>query len=491
MDIQLPYINLQAHLKAMMHRYDRYADRYNELMNRKREEDPANRQAYQTLKPTHRALFRDIVMETAAGMLHDLHLHDQVMREQGNAGLAPLLAVRNPLCGDGFFVCHTNRSKLSARNRKEETTIYRNIHRLAQAGIITAKVGHGKKADFELHIHEHFLVVSDRRRPGWDPMDEAGTADAQSAFCKVEENIIEQLKHTIHSAYAVDKDGFPAGNDTEGSNATGETGAESPAGPDGGNTLQGGNGRNRPEQRECRASVTTPDGTLQGREGEPGGAAGRDELLETSRRLTDELRHVYGRAYTKNPTWHALQRTLFAQLFVDYVIEKLYTPRGAVIYPEARGVAIDYAERWYFPTPFLKTGYKQLQHCTTEADYTTRLSMLMWCVDAARRYTARRKGYFPMPCKYLDLDNPAGFAATFGWWERHRQNEADKRRARRHRQEIDNLRQWVLHVLHHPDRATYEQALDYVRRRLPRYEWRFVRSVAHIINRRPEATSDK
>ena len=110
--------------------------------------------------------------------------------------------------------------------------------------------------------------------------------------------------------------------------------------------------------------------------------------------------------------------------------------------------------------------------------------MLCWCVDAANRYTARRRGYVPLPCAYLDLGNPKGFAATLAWWHRKRQNDRDRARARRACRDTDALRRAVLHVFHHPGREAYEQA------RLgapqpPRHLARFDRSVAHMLGQPP------
>ena len=175
----LPYINLTAHLREIMARYDDFADAWNAAQ---RAERPAEAERH-TLKPTHRALFRDVVWETASGMLAALRRDEELRRETGGAGLAPVLAVANPLVGDGFFVCFTSRSKLAGRNRKNPATIYRNLARLTEAGIIAQRVGHGHRGDFELHVRAAFLVVSDRSRPPWGPhAPEGAYLTLQSAF---------------------------------------------------------------------------------------------------------------------------------------------------------------------------------------------------------------------------------------------------------------------------------------------------------------------
>ena len=458
--IALPYINLTAHLREIMRRYDDFADAWNAAQLA----DRPGRARQHTLKPTHRALFRDVVWETASGMLAALRRHDDLLRDTGGAGLAPVLAVANPLVGDGFFVCFTSRHKLAERNRKNPATIYRNIARLAEAGIIAQRVGHGHKGDFELHVRAAFLVVSDRARPQWDPLaPEGGSPSPQFAFCTVKDKLIEQLKQSLHSAYAVENDSL--------AEASGPGGQEQ-----------------RQEQRESRGpaapAAAGQEQTARGPAAPPPGGP----PPAPARALTAEMQGLYGRAYNRNPAWHTLQRTLFAQLFVDYAIERLWRPRGVAIYPEARAVAIDYAMRWYFADPLLKLGYHSaLPPCSTEGEYAARLEMLCWCVDAANRYTARRRGYVPLPCAYLDLGNPKGFAATLAWWHRKRQNDRDRARARRARRDTDALRRAVLHVFHHPGREAYEQARAWVHRNLPRHLARFDRSVAHMLGQPPPA----
>lgn len=454
-----------------MRRYDDFAEKYNAIVIERRENDPANREKYQTLKSTHHVMFRDIVFELAKNMNEDIRRHEKIKAEQGNDGLLKILSISNPLCGNGYFVCRTNRMQLSKHSKKGEYAVYRNILRLMEAGIIKAKIGHGKKACFELHINAHFLLVSDRMNPEYNPLAEWQSPDNECAFRKVEEILLEQLKYTLYSAYAVDKVNLPqSGADVETEPNEGQIGVENQAEPDNRSIL--------PEQRGCQNAELGPE--AHPADGDRGG--GRADWQKFNE-ANNEIRRLAGREYNKNPQWHAMNRLFCATYFVDYLIEKIYTKRGVSIYPEARTCAIEYAEKYYFPNPTLPEVRTKFEPCEKIESYNERLLKLCWCIDAANRWAAKYNKFFVMINQYIDLENENGFAKTFDWWLESKQNELDKRRHARNKHELKCLHDAVRTVLNNPNRETYERMRTYVLNNLPKYEIRFERSVSSIINK--------
>lgn len=481
--IKLPYINTKAHIGEIMRRYDDFAGKYNAIIQRKREEVPEAASDFQTLKPTHRAIFKDIVFELSRNMQKDIRNHEEIQTEQANDGLLKLLNIRNPLCGDGFFVCHTNRYQLAKHSTKEESTIYRNILRLIEAGVIKTKVGHGKKADFELHIHSHFLLVSDRANPEYNPLAESKTESAQFAFCKVERILLEQLENTLYSAYAVDKVNLPCENQDNttserqlqqpATSTQGQIGVENQALPDNPN-------KGNIEQEQEGWSNAVPSQPMGQKRVKPTGGRGDIARMEEERGI--ELAKIVGK--NVNPQlWHSWRRLSSAAHFVDYAIDKIYTRRGITIYPEARIRAIEYAERFYFPNPFIREESTIFKPCQTWEEYANRLMQLEWCIDTAHRYAAKHKGYFVILGKYIDIENPTGLTKTFSWWMNSKLNEADKKRARRNLKELQMLLEQIDKVLKNQDYNTYKSAETFIKNHIPKYQSLFRKNLGTTINK--------
>lgn len=447
----LPYINTRLHIKPMMDRYDAFAAQYNAEC--KEADELHYRQ--KTLKTTHRELFNDLIMELGKNMLNNIKAYEKIQREQGETGSYKLL--RNPLCGNGFFVCSTNRYQLAKHSRKELSTIGRNLNRLAEAGIIVEKINHGAKNNFELHINSDFLLISDKANPEYNPLEISTRENffnlAKNAKCKEDKILQEQLINKIYS------DVPSALNTIASENHTQPTG-----------TMTGTEGKVE-SKTEAHSTERTFKAT--------GGAI--DVVF-----MYEERGYNYRRFSAENPAqWHSYHRLSHAASFIDYLIERVYSRRGVHIIPEARIRLIEYAEKFYFPdglttAEHVKTIYKP---CVSLEDYATRLNGLKWCIDAANRYTAKNKGFFVLPNLWIDLENPNGLTKTLKWYIESRKNEKDRAVHVKNIKDLRQLHEQIRRVVESPDPETYRRADEFVENHLSKYIWVFRANVATVLKK--------
>jgi len=473
--LELPYINSRAHLATMMLNYDVFAGTYNAAIKAKRAADPDNASDFQTLKPTHRALYKDLVFEIGKKMLQHIKNYQTINTQQGNTGTFKLLS--NPICGDGIFVCSTNRYQLSKHNGKENSTIYRNILRLMEAGIITEKIGHGKKSNFELHINADFLIISDHANPAYNPLEnvenDQKTAPAGSfapggkiAVCKEKKNVQEHLINKIYSATA--GEGQFSKDQVSHVGKIGEDKPEIPAVNSTGSEIQPITGTLTGTTDMSTPALQTPFKPT-------GGRADVHNMLAA--KGVD-----YVKVFTKKDPkqWHAFHRLSHAAYFVDYTIQAIYSKRGVEIFPPARIAAIEYAEKYYFPNP-LETDVKTIfRPCETLDQYANRLDQLKWCVDAANRYAAKNNAYFVLISKYIDIQNENGLKRTFTWWSNAKKNFEDKAKHLKNIKEMKMLHEKVRELAE--GRTTLMEAENYVESNIPKYKFVFRHSLVTVIN---------
>ena len=499
--IQQPYINLRAHLGEMLRRYDEYTSGYNAYIEEQRKDIYAKyveAQAatdeqlepqygeFQTLKPTHRAIFKDLIMELGKRMLQNINNYEKVQAEQGKAGMI-IPALRNPMCGDGFFVCSTNRYQLSKHSTKEESTIYRNIRRLMDAGIIREKVGHGQKSNFELHINADFLVVSDKSDPTYNPLQNSAENAAQRAFsvlgkfakCKEDNILQEQLINKIYSA-TLDKVNFPEADQTDSANAqNGKIGENKPEIPAENSTESE---HSIPTTRTFTGTEVNATANSQKRTFKPTGGLADLQNLKNERGI-DNVR-VFAKREPEQ--WHAFHRLSHAAYFVDYLIERIYNRRGVVIIPEARIKAIEYAEQYYFPNPLpthdkISTGFRP---CETLDQYSSRLAQLKWCIDAANRFAAKNNAYFVLINKYIDLENANGLKTTFQWLEKAKKNDQDKTKHLKNIADLRKLHEQIRFAVETATPEARQTAETYIENHLPKYIWVFRRALVTILGKK-------
>ena len=475
--LQLPYINTRAHLTKMMDNYDLFAQSYNDQINEKRTNNPESRAEYQTLKPTHRALYKDLILEMGKKMLQNIKNYNRINTEQGNAGTFALLS--SGICGDGVFVCSTNRYQLSKHNAKELSTIYRNIKRLMEAGLISRKVGHGTKKNFELHINADFLIVSDYANSAYNPLESAPTKDfsllGKIAKCKEEKNVQEHLINKIYSA-PLDKDNFSEETQSENTPAEhGKIGEVTPTAVNSIGSVLAPTAGTVPGTRELQTAGAANEAKNQDETRPQGGRASVQGMIKAK-----GIDFVQAFVKKDSAQWHGFHRLSHAAYFVDYTIQAIYAKRGVEIFPAARIAAIEYAEKFYFPNPLENDVKTIFRPCETIEQYAFRLEQLKWCVDAANRYAAKNGAYFVLISKYLDITNENGLKRTFEWWKNHKQNEADKALHLKNIKEMKLLHAKTRELAE--GKTTLMEAENYVENVLPKYKYVFRHSLVTIIN---------
>ncbi len=453
-----PYINTRAHLAEMMRRYDAHSELYNADIDTKRkaEQNKEKRKAYQTLKPTHRALYKDLILEIGKTMLQRIKIYQPEHEAQGGEGTFKLLT--NRIVGDGYFLCSTNRYQLAKHNGKEKSTLTRNINRLMDAGIITERISHGNFKNFDLHIKAEFLIVSDRANPAYNPLQTAPAGavllDQENAFCNEKKNVQEHLINTINSE-AVE---FLNSSDSESPVSTG--------------TLTGTAGKLNEE-----TAILKPFAALQ--TFKPTGGAADIQLLKNEHGIDNV------RVFTKREPeqWHGFHRIAYSAYFVDYLIDTIYNSRGIHIFPETRLLAIRYAREYYFPDPLNRNQVKTIfKPCETMNDYETRFNGLRWCIDAADRHAARHEAFFVLPMQYIDVNSATknAFINTLEWFKNAKQTASDKAKYQRNRDDLKKLHAKVREL--HEQKTSLAEAEAYIETNLPKYKYVFRHSVVTVVN---------
>ncbi len=446
-------------MQPMMDLYDAYAALYNADINDKRAADPENKTDYQTLKATHRATFKDLVLETGKRMLQNINRYQSINAEQGNEGTFSLLQSNTRrICGADYYSCSTSRLQMKKHSGKEFSTITRNLNRLRDAGIIKDKINHGHFMYFELHIRAEFLIVSDKANPMYNPMqNELETAPqkafslySQIALCNGKE---KEKEHSINKLYSETPEILNS-TDQQTSLPTAGTLTGTPAMPIAdAQPTQGKRAENRARGRAFAAAE-----------------------LEARGEKVDNLNLIRKTDLTK---WHTFHRLAHSAYFVDYLIDTIYTRREIEIYPAARKLLIEYAERYYFPNPEEPEAsiYKP---CLTMEDYTTRLTGLMWCINAANRYALAHNTFFTMPNRYIEIENTGGLTGTLKWYKTAKQNANDKAKHMKNIADIAKLHAKIRELAE--GKTTLVEAENYIENRLQKYKYVFRHSLVTVIN---------
>lgn len=485
----LPYINTRAHLKEMMRRFDLYMDMYNAEVAKMEGGKKF------TLKATHRAFYKDLVLETGKRMLARIKVYQRIQREQGDEQAMELLAAS--ITGDDFYACTTNRVALASHNRKDKTTIYRNIQRLLDAGILVNKVYHGAKRNFDILIDSDFLLVSDEQQPEFNPVTMGRDFSQEVAFCKLKKNIQEHLKYKINGIEPVDNSADATVEHIQqtqqeqlrpGEIAVLERLNELSTRSFTGTEEMQGKVAKIPTETERRTDEIKKLG---------GGAPGREASIQDfaehrgidKSKVIGNLVRENGKFITKSDpkSWHAFHRLAHSVYFVNYLIDRIYTHRGITIHPGARIKAIQYVEDFYFPDP-LATSEKLTENgthtpftpCQTLEQMANRLSGLKWCVDAANRHAIKKNGFFPMPLRYIDIENENGLRGTFAWFRKQQNADVVISKSKKNKDDFKKLHQLIRNVIENPSYTELLRAEETVRATMPRYIYLFQSSVNMI-----------
>lgn len=415
-NLSVPFIHPKAFHKIMQ-RYDTYASTYNSLANEMRAQGAKHPQ---TLKSTHRALFQALVNIVKG------KLEWKRRTFQGNDIIDISIDANQP------YVLLTNNKEIGKRTGKNASTVYRNIQRLMDAGIILLKVGHGTRANYELHINPTFLLIDDYMQT--ENAHEMGQAESGlDAKCKPIKNNKNSLNNIIIPSGPVEKNGVGL----------------SP------NPLQ----ENRQEhlQEHGRTSKPVANGQTKNRKLSLESQE-KQEQESPAERCEKRLRKVEE------------VKKLMALWLIQYMLQMLFPNhkhyKGAVLN------ALDYAAEVYY------TG------CKTVSELNNRQSVLLWRVDAAARWAKRTNFNFEniYITNYLDINNrKSGFVNTLKWWKKHKEYQDKKRRIAAHKKRKTDMQKLSV-VINKLDTLYIQGNTKEVVKEYIRAEGYVKRNIPHLAN---------
>lgn len=368
-----------------MERFDTYCTVYNSAINQMRGEvSPSERHKYQTIKSVHRALFEDMVNQVKGQMNKFRGIFN------GNSeflGVNPCLP----------YILHTNRVVIGKRTGKDGATVWRNIQRLIEAGVIVRKVNHGPRSNFELHINPVFLLISDMENPENAPIELTGNDFAMDT----ENGLFQGVSRAKCTPIEKDLNTFNnkinhVDTELEGVASNNQSGAL--LGTDMSIYLTKG-------KLSDFSSNGSPKNEKNAQKIEGGGRC------EVSKSLT------YAEKLQKQDEAIARRIQLYSQWLVQLLIKTLFPNHKH--FAGTIDKAVEFAAIYF-------TG------CKTQVEFDNRMNCLMWRVDAAARWVKRTGFKFDniFVHTYLDVNNKtSGFVNTAKWWKMYKERERKKETA--------------------------------------------------------------
>jgi hypothetical protein len=344
-------------------------------------------------------------------------------------------------------VLATNRKALSWVEKTLQingNTVYRQLLRLVDAGVIAQKVNHGSQMNFELWINPGFLLINDLENPGHTPSSkylESGNAGTQPSLNTSfpPGSLIPEKELSNNLNIDVDKVSLPTVRDALVKEPE-RTAKKNPEkehwgmaqGPGSGTTLQDGGPSRFSRQWKEKEQGVAPAGATKLREYQKGAAR-----------------------------W-----------FFAYVMDRLFEGRG--INPAHLENTLDYVERHYFT------------QCPSFKAVEQVRKVFQWRIDKARR-TIDRHGTdmrWVFPGHYLDTarkgTNPKtgkpymSFANTAGWPKRfehlHRARQDEKRK----KDDMDRLDAQFRTYLGNPTLEQFRRCEAYVKKNIPQLMGHFL-----------------
>ena len=319
----------------------------------------------------------------------------------------------------------TNNTKLAKELKRNNATIYRQIIRLVDAGVILEKIFHGSNHDFELLINPKFLLIFDVNNPKYVPNTEFLTnsysADnhgncktsksSKIANCNHNQNILETINNKIILLKSIptNRDGLKETENTE--KITGSTEAS---------------GRVTSAEREYSARLRAADARF------------------------DHLKKRY------------------AQLLFANALDNIWG--GYNIYDTEKERALQYVTKNYF------------EHCKNEASLFHTFSEFKWRVEAAGRFL-KRQDHFELhifPTHFFDLNNKNGFIGTKKWFNDHLFRVQTKLKQREKLSDDMKLANMMRIYTKNPTYATYQSCQAYIQDNIPHMMTKFLQSLIPI-----------
>ena len=380
--IARPYVNF-AICKAAF-------DSFAVLQNQKKEEK-------KQLRSVHHELFYKLVRFYSV----------QLSKEKENLGEFKLGFTSNT-----FPVLHTSNISLSAELKRDKATIYRQITRLIEVGVIVRKIHHGHNHKFELLINPQLLLIFDEENLSYLPKCE---------FLP-ETQLIDLLKASVRAI----------------------------ANCNGNQNIYTRNLNNIiinvEKVNSCDKKILT------------GNTEAREKGIDDPR--TQAEKEYCARLHVSDERIRELKKRYSKVLFTT-ALNCIW--KGCTIYEGERERTLEYLESNYF------------EHCLSENAIVRSFAEYKWRIEAAGRHI-QHKSSFAMhifPFSYFNLNNDKGFKGTKKWFNTHLNNQ--KLRAIKHKEFTDEvtLNKIVFKYKETPDYVTFMQCEAYIQKNIPNLLERF------------------
>ncbi len=287
------------------------------------------------------------------------------------------------------YVLRTNRIELTCfyTKRKDPRTMHNYRQRLMDAGIITNKQWHGAREDFELHINPNFLLIHDYSDENYIPSSPYLREKTETENRGSQEGMWKSFPPIPCNTRSFNNSIIGKGDFL--------TKIKSSDSLNGKKEIPS---LNENELQEHPKTEKSPSG-LQGKKEKS--CAKKEKSCAKKEKSPREL-YLIG----------------LATVFYQYMIEKFMYKN--VINPAQKEKAIQYLVDVYFSGTEGMTE-NQIWKNYWLYNYKLRLDMV---ADYVKRHDVNTEFWFPT--KYLDVNNPKGFASTKKWLENARK-EAAKR----------------------------------------------------------------
>lgn len=334
----------------------------------------------------------------------------------------------------------TNRKALSWVEKTIQingNTVYRQILRLMEAGVISEKVNHGSQMNFDLLINPDFLLIKDFANPDYVPSskflkDENPQNKTSLNTSFTPEHLTPEKELFNNSNIAVDKVSLPAVRD--------ELVKE-------------------PERAEKKNFEKEHWGISQTQNGNP------TQLDEKSLRFIQQWKEKEPRVAPARDSKLREYQKGAARWFFWYTINRLF--EGRSINTAHLENSLAYVEQYYFT------------HCLSLKAIEQTRRMYQWRIDKARRTVARHNinMQWIFPGHYLDLNrkgnNPQtgkpymSFANTATWPRKYVHLHAKRKNEQHKNRDFDLLNKQLRLYVNNPNLNQYRRCEAYVRKNIP------------------------
>ena len=320
-------------------------------------------------------------------------------------------------------VLRTNNLMLSKELKRNKATIYRQLLRLIESGVIIKKIHHGTKNNFELLINPEILLIFDLEAPKYVPFSKFTTSLKQTdnqrkelilnnqsiANCNHNQNRLETLNNKIIKLKGI------------------------------------------PNTRDVLNETTEK-------------VAGS---TEASKQIINTEKGYSARLLTTNEQFSSL-KSKYSKLLLHVALESIW--KDSTIFDLEKEKALQYISSNYF------------ENCQTANSLLKQFSEFKWRIEAAGRYLKRKEDFemHIFPVRYFDLNNPKGFRGTKKWYLNYL-FRLDKR-VKQHKvlSEDEKLAKILRIYSNTPNYATYKTCLAYIQDNIPLKINQFNQAIAPI-----------